>query len=172
MAAEREMMTWDELGAGARMLAETIHRDRWAPDLVLGISRGGLLIAGAIAYALGVKNTATMSVEFYTGIDERLELPMLLPPVPDLVDLEGARVLIADDVADTGATLALVREFCAGKVAEARVAVLYEKPRSDVRCEYVWRRTDRWITFPWSAEPPVGSAVGELEAEEPARPTS
>ena len=41
-------------------------------------------------------------------------------------------------------------------VATARTAVLYEKPRSVVRCDYVWRRTDRWITFPWSAEPPVG----------------
>ena len=49
------------------------------PDLVLGISRGGLLVAGGLAYALGVKNTATISVEFYTGVDERLELPMLLP---------------------------------------------------------------------------------------------
>jgi hypothetical protein len=33
--------------------------------------------------------------------------------------------------------------------------VLYEKPGSTVRCEYAWRRTDRWITFPWSAEDPV-----------------
>jgi uncharacterized protein len=38
-----------------------------------------------------------------------------------------------------------------------RCAVLYEKPRTEVRCEYVWRRTDRWITFPWSADDPVGS---------------
>ena len=48
-----------------------------------------------------------------------------------------------------------MQEFCAGKVAEVRCAVLYEKPRSTVKCEYVWRRTDRWITFPWSAEEPV-----------------
>jgi hypoxanthine phosphoribosyltransferase len=83
-------------------------------------------------------------------------MPMLLPPVPDLVDFSDTRVLIADDVADTGATLALVKEFCSGKVAEARCAVLYEKPQSSIRCEYVWRRTDSWITFPWSAEEPVG----------------
>ncbi len=148
-------MTWDDLGSGSRTLAETILADEWIPDLILGISRGGLLIAGALAYALGVKNTATISVEFYTGIDERLDLPMLLPPVPALIDLGEARVLIADDVADTGATLELVRDFCAGRVGEARVAVLYEKSRSTVACEYVWRRTDRWITFPWSALPPV-----------------
>jgi hypoxanthine phosphoribosyltransferase len=104
-----------------------------------------------------VKNTFTMNVEFYTGIDERLEMPMILPPVPELVDLEEARVLIADDVADTGQTLLLVKDFCAGKVGEVRCAVLYEKPRSLVSCEYVWRRTDRWIDFPWSADEPVGA---------------
>jgi uncharacterized protein len=151
----REIMTWDELGSGARELAETIHDDGYAPDMVLAIARGGLLVAGALSYALDVKNTYTMNVEFYTGVDERLPVPMILPPVPDLVELEEARVLIADDVADTGGTLLLVKDFCAGKVGEVRCAVLYEKPQSQVKCEYVWRRTDRWIDFPWSAQAPV-----------------
>jgi hypoxanthine phosphoribosyltransferase len=92
-------------------------------------------------------------------VDERLPMPVILPPVPDLVDLEDMRVLIVDDVADTGATLALVKALCAEKVADCRCAVLYEKPRSAVRCEYVWRRTDRWIDFPWSVAPPVGAAA-------------
>ena len=69
--------------------------------------------------------------------------------------MADADLLIVDDVADTGATLEVVQAFCAGKVATVRTAVFYEKPRSTVRCDYVWRRTDRWITFPWSAEPPV-----------------
>jgi uncharacterized protein len=148
-------MSWEELGQGARELAEAILADGYRPDLVLAIARGGLLVAGAVSYALDVKNTFTMNVEFYTGIDERLEMPMILPPVPELIDLDEARVLIADDVADTGRTLLLVKEFCAGKVGEVRCAVLYEKPHSEVGCEYVWRRTDRWIDFPWSAQGPV-----------------
>ena len=149
-------MTWDDLGAGARELAQLVHDDGYRPDMVLAIARGGLLVAGALSYALGVKNTYTMNVEFYTGIDERLDVPMILPPVPSLVDLSEARILVADDVADTGKTLRLVEEFCGGHVAEVRHAVLYEKPRSEVKCEYVWKRTDRWITFPWSAHDPVG----------------
>jgi uncharacterized protein len=157
--AEREVMSWDDLGDGARDLAEQVHRDGYRPDIVLAIARGGLLVGGAVGYALGVKNTFSMNVEFYTGVDERLEMPMLLPPVPDLVDAREQRVLIADDVADTGATLALVKEFCEGKVAEVRCAVLYEKPRSTVSCEYVWRRTDRWIEFPWSIRPPVAEEL-------------
>src|SRR5918911_2220928 len=122
---DRERMSWADLGAGARSLALRIHDDGYRPDIVLAIARGGLLVAGALAYALGVKNTYTMNVEFYTGVDERLDVPMILPPVPDLVDLGEARLLVVDDVADTGRTLELVKGFCAGKVAEARCAVLY-----------------------------------------------
>ena len=115
-------MTWDDLGPGSRELAEALLADEWIPDLVLGISRGGPLIAGALAHALGVKNTATISVEVHTGIDERLEPPMLHPPVPDLVDLGTACVLIADDVADTVDTRAGAHLLCrkGGRGADCR----------------------------------------------------
>jgi hypoxanthine phosphoribosyltransferase len=161
---ERERMTWQELGEATRDLAQRIADDGYVPDLVLSVARGGLLVGAALGYALDVKNTWTMNVEFYTGVDERLDVPMILPPVPDLVDLESSRMLIADDVADTGETLRLVRDFCAGKVAEVRCAVLYEKTPSVVKCEYVWRRTDRWIDFPWSAEAPVTQRLAAIRA--------
>jgi hypoxanthine phosphoribosyltransferase len=150
-----ETLTWVDFGRSCRDLARRIHTDRYRPDLILAIARGGLFPAGGLGYALDVKNLHVINVEFYTGVDERLPMPVVLPPVPQLVDLSGARVLIADDVADTGATLRLVKDFCAQHVAEVRCAVIYEKPRSIVKCEYVWRRTDLWIDFPWSAEAPV-----------------
>jgi hypoxanthine phosphoribosyltransferase len=161
-ASEREIMSWDQLGEAARQLAEAVVESGYRPDIVLAIARGGLLPGGAVAYALGVKNSCAMNVEFYTDVDQRLEVPLILPPAPELIDLEGSRMLIVDDVADTGRTLEVVRQFCDGKVAEVRTAVLYEKPASVVKCDYVWRQTDRWIDFPWSAEGPVaggGSAV-------------
>ena len=154
-SGERERLSWVELGSATRELATRIAADGYRPDVILSIARGGLLVGAALGYALDVKNAWTMNVEYYTGVEERLEVPMILPPVPALVDLESARMLIADDVADTGETLRLVKDFCAGKVAETRCAVLYEKSRSLVACEYVWRRTDLWIDFPWSAEGPV-----------------
>ena len=155
MADERETLTYELFGAAARSLARQVADDGFEPDLVLAIARGGLFLGGALGYALDVKNLFVMNVEFYTGVDERLALPVVLPPTPDVVDLTGATVLVADDVADTGATLKLVRDFCAGHVADVRCAVIYEKPQSLVQSEYVWRRTDRWINFPWSTLPPV-----------------
>lgn len=154
-AGAPEVMSWDETGDAARTLADAIRGDGYRPDIILAVARGGLIPAGAIAYALGVRSTDAINVESYTGVDERLEMPIVLPPVPELADMQEARVLVVDDVADTGHTLEVVAAFCAGKVAEVRTAVLYEKPRSVVRCDYVWRRTDRWIVFPWSAEPPA-----------------
>jgi hypoxanthine phosphoribosyltransferase len=154
---EREWLSWEDLGAAVEDLARQIQGDRFSPDAVLALARGGLPLAGALAYALGVKNMATLNIEFYTGVDERLDEPLLLPPLPDLRVLRAERLLVADDVADTGRTLALAREFCAELVPEVRTAVLYEKPQSVVRCDFVWRRTDRWVIFPWSAPAPAAA---------------
>ncbi|QFG21046.1 phosphoribosyltransferase [Actinomadura sp. WMMB 499] len=164
MSAEREVLSWESFGAASRELAQAVADSGYRPDLILSIARGGLFVAGALGYALDVKNLHVMNVEFYTGVNERLDLPVMLPPVPNAVDLSGAEVLVADDVADTGATLKLVRDFCADHVADVRCAVVYEKPASSVKCEYVWRRTDRWINFPWSTEPPVVAEPEVLDA--------
>ncbi len=147
---DREILTWSGFGDGAVELAKMVVGDGFQPDIVLAIARGGLFVAGSLGYALDVKNLYVMNVEFYTGVDETLDLPVMLPPYLDKVDLREKRVLVADDVADTGATLKLVHDFCAEEVAEVRSAVLYEKPRSTITCDYVWRRTDQWIVFPWS----------------------
>lgn len=152
---DTEVMTWDEVGESARFLAQAVHDDGYRPDIILAVARGGLIPAAAVAYALGVKNTYTMNVEFYTDVDQRLEVPMVLPPVPELIDVGGSDLLIVDDVADTGRTLEVVQAFCAGKVRNVRTAVVYQKPRSTVRCDYSWRNTEAWITFPWSSEPPL-----------------
>ncbi|HET9692219.1 MAG TPA: phosphoribosyltransferase [Acidimicrobiales bacterium] len=166
--ADREVLDWATFGDASRALARQIADDGYRPDLILSIARGGLFVAGALGYALSVKNIHLMNVEYYTGVDERQPLPVVLPPTPDLVDLEDARVLVADDVADTGHTLALVHDFCRGKVGDVRAAVLYQKPSSVIDCEYAWSRTDRWIDFPWSSQPPVaGLNTGEA-APEPA----
>jgi hypoxanthine phosphoribosyltransferase len=161
---EREVMTWDLFGRAGRELAQDVADSGFHPDIVLGIARGGLIPAGALAYALDRKNLFTLSVEFYTGVDSRLDVPVMLPPFLDTADLAGARVLIVDDVADTGKTLELVREFCSGHVAQARTAVLYSKPHSIIEPDYLWRRTDKWINFPWSTLPPVVARSGVLDA--------
>ncbi|UFU03137.1 phosphoribosyltransferase [Ruania suaedae] len=154
----REVLPWSRFGEAARELARTVADSGWMPDLVIAVARGGLVPAGAVAYALDVKAMGTMNVEFYTGVDQTLGEPLVLPPLLDTSALAGARVLVVDDVADSGRTLELVMQrLRAGErpPAQARSAVLYTKPRSVIEPDYTWHRTERWISFPWSALPPV-----------------
>ena len=150
-----EVLTWELFGVASRQLAVNVAGTGYRPDLILAIARGGLPVGGALGYALGVKNCATINVEFYTGIGERMDVPVVLPPTPPLVDLAGLRVLVADDVADSGHTLKLIVDLVRPHVAELRSAVLYKKPWSVVEPDYFWAKTDAWIDFPWSSEPPV-----------------
>src|SRR4026209_820555 len=90
MPDEREILGWDLFGSASRELAQLVADDGYLPEMILSIARGGLLVGGALGYALGVKNVYTMNVEFYTGVDVRLEGPRILPPAPALVDLEDA----------------------------------------------------------------------------------
>jgi hypoxanthine phosphoribosyltransferase len=153
--SEREYLSYAQFGDAVIDLAHTIKKSDFQPDIVLSIARGGFFLGAALGYALGVKNSFTMSVEFYTGVDQRLPMPVVLPPVPNKVDLNGATVLIADDVADSGETLRLVMDFWQGTVKEARSVVLYEKSRSVVKPDFSWRLTDKWIEFPWSTGMPI-----------------
>ncbi|MFC5730195.1 MULTISPECIES: phosphoribosyltransferase [Nocardioides] len=153
--ADRETLTYELFGSAVHDLAQQVVDDGFEPDIVLAIARGGLGLAMGLGYALGVKNLSSVNVEFYTGVDQRLDVPIMLPPTPAAVDLTGMKVLIADDVADTGKTLEVVRDFFADHVEEARTAVIYEKPWTVIRPEYVWRRTEQWIDFPWSSTPPL-----------------
>ena len=144
---EREVLSYEGFGVATRQLAQLVVESGYEPDWLVAIARGGLVVGGALAYAMGHKNIVTVNVEFYTGIDERLDVPVELPPVLNLDDIANRRVLIVDDVADTGETLKLVIDKCNRACSEVRSAVLYEKPCSIVRADYVWKHTDQWIDF-------------------------
>ena len=147
---EREHLTWDGFGEACRDMARTIVADGFVPEVVVAIARGGLLPGGAIAYALGVKNCGALNVEFYTGIGTVLDAPELLPPELDMEYLGGRRVLLVDDVADSGRTLALAVRLLRDRGADVRSATIYTKPGSIDMPDYSWRETPLWIDFPWS----------------------
>lgn len=163
-SSDREELTWELFGTASRELSAQVVASGWVPDLIIAVARGGLIPAGAISYAIGVKAMGSMNVEFYTGIGETLAEPVVLPPLMDASELPGKKVLVVDDVADSGKTLKMVMELLrheglqlggASVPVEARSACIYLKPRSVHRPDYVWRETDKWINFPWSVAPVI-----------------
>ncbi|MGB4135331.1 MAG: phosphoribosyltransferase [Microbacterium sp.] len=149
-AAERETLTWDGFGDATRELARRILDSGFTPEVVVAIARGGLLPAGAIAYGLGAKNCGAINMEFYTGIGTVLDAPEVLPPELDMEYLNGRRVLLVDDVADSGRTLALAVQLLQDKGAEVRSVTIYTKPTTIIQPDYAWKDTGLWIDFPWS----------------------
>jgi hypoxanthine phosphoribosyltransferase len=155
MDEEHESLGWDEFGRAARELSTDVLRSGFDPQIVVAIARGGLLLAGAVAYALGVKSCGALNVEFYTGVDARLPEPVILAPLLDQESLAGKRVLVVDDVSDSGRTLAMVVALLGRTGAEVRSVCLYSKPGTVAEPDFTWKVTDRWIDFPWSVLPPV-----------------
>jgi len=152
---QREVLTWELSGVAAREVAQRVVDSGYAPDLVIAIARGGLIPAGAISYALGIKAAGTLNVEFYSDIEETLPDPVVLEPLLDTDALVGRKLLVVDDVADSGRTLELVLGLLRKHTADVRSAVLYTKPRTIVQPDYSWRETDLWINFPWSTHPVI-----------------
>lgn len=155
---QRERLTWDAFGEASRDIARAIVVDGFVPEVVVAIARGGLLPAGAIAYGLGAKNCGAINVEFYTGIGTMLDAPEVLPPELDMAYLDGRRVLLVDDVADSGRTLDLAVRLLIERGADVRSATIYTKPTTIVEPDYSWKSTSLWIDFPWSWK---GSVIEE-----------
>ncbi len=97
---ERLRLSWEGLLALARRLAEALREEE--SDLILGIARGGLIPTALLAQALSVRDILTAAVMFYEG-EETLPEPVFLPFPPDPL-LFGKRVLVVDDVWDSGRT--------------------------------------------------------------------
>ena len=152
----KAILTWETFGDATDELATQIHNSDFDPEIVIAVARGGMIPGGALTYSLGVKLTDAINVEFYTDVEETLPDPVLLAPMLDTDSIRGKRILVVDDVADSGRTLALVLKLLRGFGADVRSAVLYAKPTTVISPDFVWKATDKWIVFPWSAKPPVG----------------
>ena len=152
---ERENLTWEVFGEASRYLSQQIVESGWFPDLIVGVARGGLIPAGAIGYAIGVKEMGAINVEFYTDIGQTLPEPILLNPQLDTDSLQDKKVLVVDDVADSGKTLDLVVNLLEQTASEVKSAVIYTKPTTIFEPDFSWKKTDQWINFAWSVLPVI-----------------
>ena len=133
---------WAAFGEVARAFAAQIAR-KFRPAVVVGIAKGGVFVGGALAAALGS--------DFYpVRIEKRRRDRGALPePIQELPDLTGKRVLVVDDVASTGATLARARALARKAGArEVRSAVLVARPRG-ARPDFAAFATDELMLFGW-----------------------
>jgi hypothetical protein len=147
-AHEKEYLGWGQIEGLVDRLLEQIPRDY---DVLMAVTRGGLVPAGLIAEKINQRNVMVAAVMFYTGEGETLDEPLFLQFPSDAL-LNRKRVLIIDDIWDSGRTAMSVKERVEAAGGEAEIAVLHYKPEHSVyedQPDYYVVETDRWIVYPW-----------------------
>ncbi len=161
-ALKFEAPSWNHIYDMLLDLAGRIRRDGFKPDVIVGISRGGWPPARVLSDLLSNPNVANVRAEFYLGIAETGSEPTLTQPVS--VKTQGKRILIVDEVADTGKSLKMVKEHIIQDGAmEAKTVTVYYKPWSIVRPDYFAKETSDWIVFPWEIKETLRKIIAKCE---------
>lgn len=139
---------WDQIYEMLVSLAMKIKTQGFKPDVIVGVSRGGWPPARIMSDLLENSNVANMKVEFYKDIGVRSRTPQITQPVTAKV--RGKRVLVVDDVSDTGHSLKVVANHLREKgTKDLKVCTIYMKPKSIFRPDFFAKTTRKWIIFPW-----------------------
>lgn len=142
-------MSWLDVEKATNALASSI-RHEFDPDIIIGIARGGLTPAVRLSHLLGDKPLRIIHVRFYENVNQRRGKPEMWSDVGKV----SGKVLVVDDVADTGETLKMVVKHIKEKGAsDVRIATIAYKPRSCVKPDFYIFETEKWIVFPWEEMP-------------------
>ncbi len=152
---EKIHLSANELALDSFKLARRIYDSDFRPDFLLVLWRGGtpvgiiihefLLYKGIDTYHTAIKSTS------YTGIEERIE-----PTVENMDSIlekisPDSRVLVIDDIFDTGSTIRKLNAYISTRTTNVRTATLYYKPSkniTNITPDYYMHKTDAWIVFP------------------------
>ena len=143
---EFEWLPWSKGAEMCEQLAEMVRDEN--PDVLVGVSRGGLVPVRILSDILGITRIGILGVQFYKKVGETKDFPEITHDMP--LDVSGKKVLIVDDVADTGKSLVAARDYISRKGAgEIKVATLHYKPTSIIKPDYFVGVTTSWIVYPW-----------------------
>ncbi|MFZ3121968.1 MAG: phosphoribosyltransferase [Thermodesulfovibrionales bacterium] len=159
-----EILSWRAVAGDAKKLSRMIQDSAYNPHIVVAIGRGGLVPARILCDYMHIKDLTTIKVEHW-GIaatpDEKAVIKF-----PLNADIKDKKVLLVDDITDTGDTLRVSIEYLKGfKPKGIRTAVLLHKTSSDVIPDYYVKKIAkwRWIIFPWHVWEDLTSFIKKIK---------
>jgi hypoxanthine phosphoribosyltransferase len=169
MSIPCEVITWNQSYTLARRLARQVRASGYRPDVIVAIGRGGYVPARVLSDFLDQMSLASFKIEHYRAAHKEAEAWVRYPLS---ADVSGRRVLLVDDVSDSGDTFAVALEHLRsrGEPAEVRSAVLHHKTVSRYVPDYHAHKVVkwRWIIYPWAVAEDLGSFIRAMTP----RPTS
>ena len=144
-------VTWDQFHRDSRALAWRLM-GQGSYDAVVAIARGGLVPAAIVARELNIRVVESVAVKSYDHQSRSASIKVLKPMAQQILDLarNGGKVLIVDDLVDTGNTARAVRDMLPG----AHFATVYAKPKGREMVDTFITEVsqDTWIFFPWDLD--------------------
>lgn len=157
------LTTWDELQGLAKTVAIKVRQAQYKPDIIIALARGGLVPARQLSDLLAIKDVATIKVEHWGVTANKDQKAVLKYPIN--IDLTGKKVLVVDDITDTGESLMVAIEFLKTlKPAEIRTSTLQHIPSSKYVPDFYGETLSEWtwIIYPWNFLEDMVSLVGKI----------
>ncbi len=159
-----ELITWGQTYQLARNLVWQVRENHFDPEIIVAISRGGLIPARILSDHLNLFDLATLKVEHYHAVHKERTAKVRYPLT---AEVGGRRVLLVDDVCDSGDTFQVATEHlhARGEPASLRTAVLHHKRVSSFVPDYFAEEVAewRWLIYPWAVIEDISSFLLEME---------
>ena len=138
-------------------LYKKILKDQFQPNLIVAISRGGFEPARLLCDKLKINRLTSIQIQSYVSIG-KLNDPKIIFPIS--VNLEGYRVLIVDDVSDTGQSIKIAKQHIQDKGADSiKTATLHIKPKSAFIPDYYASNVTEWVIYPWEIKETIHEII-------------
>ena len=164
-----QLISWDEAYRLSRKLAREIKSSRYDPDLVVAIGRGGYVPARIVCDFLLHSLLTSIKIEHWDIA--ACKRPQASVRFPLAVDVREKRILIVDDVTDTGDTLKAAIDYIKSEGAgQVKTAVMQHKTSSAIVPDFYAEIISdwRWIIYPWAAHEDVLGFTEKILSDEPA----
>jgi hypoxanthine phosphoribosyltransferase len=151
-------LTWSDIQRLSEKTADKIIEDGFTPDLIIAVSRGGFDPARIISDQLDIRKLASLQIIYYSGVNKKKKKPEILYPLN--AKIKGLKVLVVDDVSDSGNSLISVKKYVLAKGVDAvKIATLHHKPWSKYKPDYYAEEVDKWIIYPWESRESIKDLV-------------
>ena len=143
---------WEYIYGLTREVSDDVKAADFEPDVVVALARGGWFAGRCLCDFLGMDDLTSLKIEHYVGTAEATGEPEVRYPMPE-GSVEGKNVLVVDDIADTGQSLAHAYDYVQQRNPETvRTATLQLLDTSEFEPDYVGERLEEWawIVYPWN----------------------
>ena len=148
-----KLVSWEDIVKWSRELARKIKKSGFIPDVIVAVARGGFVPARLLCDFLNVENLLSIQSQHWTEAAKAADRAII--KFPYKVDLTGKKVLLVDDIVDTGESLSLARKYILENwnPSELKIAALqWIKPVAKIKPDFYLIEVTEWVWFqyPWT----------------------